>query len=159
MTQTVSSVMLPRAERLLMFSFVVVFLFQSRMVCPDDTYIWRMSSNKFVAYRIIAFSLRQMAMKRRGAKLQMAKSKKNNSKPKLNLTVRRRATEQTGANGLFRDRSLSNLIEVMADRTLEATAGAASPRQPTDHALMLSVTFYGVENTGPKVLGRTPVGW
>jgi len=33
----------------------------------------------------------------------MAKSKKNKNKPKLNLTVREEATEQTGTNGIFRE--------------------------------------------------------
>ena len=45
----------------------------------------------------------------------MAKSKKNKSKPKLNLTVReeqRRKLEQMAA---IEKRSVSNLIEVMAD--------------------------------------------
>ena len=32
-TQTISSAMLPRAERLLMFSFVVVFLLKSLIIC------------------------------------------------------------------------------------------------------------------------------
>ena len=51
--------------------------------------------------------------------MQMAKSKKNKSKPKLNLTVReeqRRKLEQMAA---IENRSVSNLIEVMADERWE----------------------------------------
>ena len=49
----------------------------------------------------------------------MAKSKKNKGKPKLNLTVReeqRRKLEQMAA---VENRSVSNLIEVMADERWE----------------------------------------
>jgi hypothetical protein len=93
-TQTVSSAMLPRAERLLMFSFVVVFLLQSLSVCGEYTHIWRMSSKK---------------------KLRMTKSKKNNNKPKLNVTVRDEQRNKLEQMASLENRSLSNLIEVMAD--------------------------------------------
>ena len=52
----------------------------------------------------------------------MAKSKKNKTKPKLNLTVRdeqRRKLEQMAA---VEKRSLSNLIEVMADERWKGLA-------------------------------------
>jgi len=51
--------------------------------------------------------------------MEMAKSKKNNHKPKINLTVReeqRRKLEQMAA---IEKRSISNLIEVMADERWE----------------------------------------
>src|ERR1700746_3690942 len=52
-------------------------------------------------------------------RVRMAKSKKNKSKPKINLTVReeqRRKLEQMAA---LEKRSVSNLIEVMADERWE----------------------------------------
>src|SRR4029077_18066810 len=55
-------------------------------------------------------------------KLPMVKSKKNNNKPKLNLTVRddqRNKLEQMAA---LENRSLSNLIEVMADERWDRLA-------------------------------------
>jgi hypothetical protein len=48
-------------------------------------------------------------------KLPMAKSKKNNNKPKLNLSVREEQRNKLEQMASLEDRSLSNLIEVMAD--------------------------------------------
>ena len=45
----------------------------------------------------------------------MAKSKKNNNKPKLNLTVRKEQRNKLEQMASLENRSLSNLIEVMAD--------------------------------------------
>ena len=45
----------------------------------------------------------------------MAKSKKNNNKPKLNLTVRDEQRNRLEQMASLENRSLSNLIEVMAD--------------------------------------------
>src|SRR4029077_8146021 len=45
----------------------------------------------------------------------MAKSKKNNNKPKLNLTVRGEQRNKLEQMASVEKRSLSNLIEVMAD--------------------------------------------
>jgi uncharacterized protein (DUF1778 family) len=45
----------------------------------------------------------------------MAKSKKNNNKPKLNLTVRDEQRNKLEQMASLENRSLSNLIEVMAD--------------------------------------------
>ena len=45
----------------------------------------------------------------------MAKSKKNNNKPKLNLTVREEQRNKLEQMASLENRSLSNLIEVMAD--------------------------------------------
>ena len=45
----------------------------------------------------------------------MAKSKKNNNKPKLNLTVREGQRSKLEQMAALENRSLSNLIEVMAD--------------------------------------------
>jgi len=53
----------------------------------------------------------------------MAKFKKQD-KAKLNLTVRDEH-ETNWTNGLFRDRSVSNLIEVRADERWEAISRAA----------------------------------
>jgi uncharacterized protein (DUF1778 family) len=48
-------------------------------------------------------------------KLPMAKSKKNQNKPKLNLTVREEQRNKLEQMASLENRSVSNLIEVMAD--------------------------------------------
>jgi hypothetical protein len=45
----------------------------------------------------------------------MAKSKKNKNKPKLNLTVREEQRNKLEQMASLENRSISNLIEVMAD--------------------------------------------
>jgi uncharacterized protein (DUF1778 family) len=45
----------------------------------------------------------------------MAKSKKNNNKGKLNLTVREEQRNKLEQMAFLENRSVSNLIEVMAD--------------------------------------------
>ena len=45
----------------------------------------------------------------------MAKSKKNKNKPKLNLTVRQEQRNKLEQMASLENRSVSNLIEVMAD--------------------------------------------
>ena len=45
----------------------------------------------------------------------MAKSKKNKNKPKLNLTVREEQRNKLEQMATLENRSVSNLIEVMAD--------------------------------------------
>ena len=47
--------------------------------------------------------------------VRMAKSKKNKNKPKLNLTVREEQRNKLEQMASLENRSLSNLIEVMAD--------------------------------------------
>src|SRR6266513_6495522 len=49
----------------------------------------------------------------------MAKSKKNKSKPKLNLTVREEQRNKLEQMASLEKRSVSNLIEVMADERWE----------------------------------------
>ena len=49
----------------------------------------------------------------------MAKSKKNRNKPKLNLTVREEQRNKLEQMASLENRSLSNLIEVMADERWE----------------------------------------
>ena len=49
----------------------------------------------------------------------MAKSKKNNNKPKLNLTVRNEQRNKLEQMASLENRSISNLIEVMADERWE----------------------------------------
>jgi uncharacterized protein (DUF1778 family) len=52
----------------------------------------------------------------RGVKnCEMAKSKKNKNKPKLNLTVREEQRDKLEQMASLENRSVSNLIEVMAD--------------------------------------------
>ena len=58
-------------------------------------------------------------------KLAMAKSKKNKNKPKLNLTVREEQRNKLEQMASLENRSVSNLIEVMADETLGAIGRAA----------------------------------
>jgi hypothetical protein len=52
----------------------------------------------------------------------MAKSKKNKNKPKLNLTVRDEQRNKLEQMASLENRSLSNLIEVMADERWERLA-------------------------------------
>ena len=52
---------------------------------------------------------------RRYKKLPMAKSKKNKNKAKLNLTVREEQRNKLEQMASLENRSVSNLIEVMAD--------------------------------------------
>jgi uncharacterized protein (DUF1778 family) len=52
-------------------------------------------------------------------KLRMAKSKKNQNKPKLNLTVREEQRNKLEKMASLENRSVSNLIEVMANERWE----------------------------------------
>ena len=52
----------------------------------------------------------------------MAKSKKNETKPKLNLTVREEQRNKLEQMASLENRSVSNLIEVMADERWERLA-------------------------------------
>ena len=52
----------------------------------------------------------------------MAKSKKNKNKPKLNLTVREEQRNKLEQMASLENRSVSNLIEVMADERWERSA-------------------------------------
>src|SRR5262250_1435103 len=54
--------------------------------------------------------------------MRMAKSKKNNTKPKLNLTVREEQRNKLEQMAAIEKRSVSNLIEVMADERWERLA-------------------------------------
>ena len=65
--------------------------FRPLIVCGYYTPIWRMSSHK------------------------MAKFKKNKNKPKLNLTVREEQRNKLEQMASLENRSVSNLIEIMAD--------------------------------------------
>jgi len=51
--------------------------------------------------------------------VRMAKSKKNNTKPKLNLTVGEEQRNKLEQMAALEKRSVSNLIEVMADERWE----------------------------------------
>ena len=55
-------------------------------------------------------------------KLPMPKSKKNQNKPKLNLTVREEQRNKLEQMASLENRSLSNLVEVMADERWERLA-------------------------------------
>jgi hypothetical protein len=70
----------------------------------------------------IFFSLRDRPLKNEVKKLRMAKSKKNKNKPKLNLTVREEQRNKLEQMASLENRSLSNLIEVMADERWERLA-------------------------------------
>jgi len=58
-------------------------------------------------------------MKNRSKKLRMPKSKKNENKGKLNLTVREEERNKLEQMAALEKRSVSNLIEVMADERWE----------------------------------------
>jgi uncharacterized protein (DUF1778 family) len=70
--------------------------FQPPIIGVDYTQIWRMSRTTY-------------------KKLRMAKSKKNNNKAKLNLTVREEQRNKLEQMASLENRSVSNLIEVMAN--------------------------------------------
>jgi uncharacterized protein (DUF1778 family) len=52
-------------------------------------------------------------------KHEMAKSKNNKTKPKLNLTVREEQRNKLEQMASLENRSVSNLVEVMADQRWE----------------------------------------
>ena len=56
-------------------------------------------------------------------KLPMAKPKKNKNKPKLNLTVREEQRNKLERMASLEKRSVSNLVEVMADERWERLVG------------------------------------
>ena len=58
--------------------------------------------------------------------LRMTKSKKNKNKPKLNLTVREEQRNKLEQMASLENRSVSNLIEVMADERLVRLPEGAS---------------------------------
>ena len=58
-------------------------------------------------------------MKNRSKKLRMPKSKKNENKGKLNLTVREEERNKLEQMAALETRSVSNLIEVMTDERWE----------------------------------------
>jgi uncharacterized protein (DUF1778 family) len=93
------------------------------MVCVFYTQLWRMSST---AYK----------------KLRMAKSKKNN-KAKLNLTVREEQRSKLEQMASLENRSVSNLVEVMADerwKRLAEQQGVACPREKNAKTLRLRLS-------------------
>jgi len=53
----------------------------------------------------------------------MPKAKKNKNKPKLNLTVREEQRNKLERMASLENRSVSNLVEVMADERWERLAG------------------------------------
>jgi hypothetical protein len=58
------------------------------------------------------------------------KKKKSNQKPKLNITLREEAKQKLAALAELEKRSVSNLIEIMADERWEALAD----REGVDYA-------------------------
>ena len=60
----------------------------------------------------------------------MAKSKKNRNKPKLNLTVREEQRNKLEQMASLENRSVSNLIEVMADERWKRLAGSRHVKAP-----------------------------
>jgi uncharacterized protein (DUF1778 family) len=83
---------------------------------PDYTPFWRMSRTDWtpMIFQRIFFNLRGQ-LRRPKQKIVMAKSKKHKNKAKLNLTVRDEQRNQLEQMASLENRSLSNLIEVMAD--------------------------------------------
>jgi uncharacterized protein (DUF1778 family) len=71
----------------------------------------------------VYFSTCVTGYEERGAKkLRMVKSKKNKNKPKLNLTVREEQRNKLEQMASLENRSVSNLIEVMADERWDRLA-------------------------------------
>src|SRR5438067_4287365 len=73
----------------------------------------------FLRIRFIASSPHDRLLRTRCKELRMAKSKKNKNKPKLNLTVREEQRNKLEQMASLENRSVSNLIEVMADERWE----------------------------------------
>jgi hypothetical protein len=92
--------------------------------------------NIFYADAFLAYILEAAcsAIEERGCKkLPMAKSKKNKNKPKLNLTVREEQRNKLEEMASLENRSVSNLIEVMADerwKRLAEQQGVAYAKTP-----------------------------
>ena len=74
---------------------------------------------RFLAYKILRSACLIGYEDRGGVKLRMAKSKKNKIKAKLNLTVRDEQRNKLEQMASLENRSVSNLIEVMADERWE----------------------------------------
>ena len=72
----------------------------------------------------------------------MTKSKKNNNKPKLNLSVRDEQRDKLEQMASLENRSLSNLVEVMADERWERLA------DPTDESPQAKKTGAGRNDAG-----------
>jgi hypothetical protein len=70
----------------------------------------------------------------------MAKSKKNQNKPKLNLTVREEQRNKLEQMASLEKRSLSNLIEVMADERWKRLPDPAD-KSPEDQKQELAKTM------------------
>jgi hypothetical protein len=68
-----------------------------------------------LAYKIISFSLRNRRLKDEVQKTANGKTKKNKNKAKLNLTVREEQRNKLEQMASLEKRSVSNLIEVMAN--------------------------------------------
>jgi hypothetical protein len=77
----------------------------------------------FLAYIDYCFQPARSPLKNDGCKkLRMPKSKKNKNKSKLNLTVREEQRNKLEQMASLESRSVSNLIEVMADERWERLA-------------------------------------
>src|SRR5213592_2630558 len=77
----------------------------------------------FLRIRFIASSPHDRLLRTRCKKLRMAKSKKNKNKSKLNLTVREEQRNKLERMASLEKRSVSNLVEVMADERWERLVG------------------------------------
>jgi hypothetical protein len=78
--------------------------------------------NTFYADAFLAYSFQpeRSAVKNEGGnKLRMAKPKKNKNKAKLNLTVRDEERNKLEQMASLENRSVSNLVEIMADERWE----------------------------------------
>jgi uncharacterized protein (DUF1778 family) len=86
----------------------------------------------------------------------MAKSKKNNNKPKLNLTVREEQRNKLERMASLENRSVSNLIEVMADERWERLAeqqGVAYAKTVAE-AMKLKLDGGTIQQTGRNCAGQ-----
>jgi len=80
----------------------------------------KVCADVFLAYKSFLSACVIGCDEERGVKkLRMAKSKKNKNKPKLNLTVREEQRNKLEQMAALEKRSVSNLIEVMADERWE----------------------------------------
>ena len=84
-----------------------------RLLCADIAHV----KNTFCADACLVYDLSApvIGYEERGKKLRMANPKKNKNKAKLNLTVRDGQRNKLEQMASLENRSVSNLIEVMAD--------------------------------------------
>ena len=97
----------------------------------------KFDADVFLEYRVLAFSPRVIAYETSCKKLPMPKSKKNKNKSKLNLTVRDEQRNKLEKMASLESRSVSNLVEIMADERSQRFGRLVKERE-TAQALLVT---------------------